>query len=60
MTSQSSFGTQEMGLAVKEENRDLKLNAVHVTYLPVYPLWIGIGFPMEALSLAVGHVWGER
>lgn len=60
MTSQSSFGTQEMGLAVKEEKGDLKLNAVHVTYLPVYRLWIGLGFPPEALSPAVGHVWGER
>lgn len=54
MTSQISFGTKEMALAVKEDKRDLKLKAVLFAYLPIYPLWIG--FPMESLSPAVWHM----
>ena len=54
MTSQISFATKEMALAVKENKGDLKLKAVLVAYLPIYPLWIG--FPMESLSPAVWHM----
>lgn len=44
MTSQISFGTKEMGLAVKEDKGDFKLKAINVPCLPVNPLWTGIGF----------------
>lgn len=49
-----------MGLVVKEEKGDLKLNVVYVIYLFVYRFWIGLGFFSEVLSLVVGYVWGER
>lgn len=34
MTSQISFGTKEMGLAVKKDRGNLKLKALRVTCLP--------------------------
>lgn len=56
MNSQISFGTSEVGLGVNEDKGDLKVKAVCVIYLPIYPLWIGLGFPMESMSPAVWHM----
>lgn len=52
MTSQISFGTKD--LTVKNDKGDFKVNAVLVTYLHVYPLRIGIGFPRESLNQQLG------